>query len=165
MKSKLICLKDKNLKKFIGYNLEIKDMINELNNKNNSDCFKKQINLKLDLILNKIDDTINLGIYYDIINTLIIEKKEWPKEKYNNNVIQNLFDFNNYLKKLKIEENNKKNKRIEKIKNKKYYINKIILIIPFYSDNAKGNVDHDIYIAINSKGDIIICSFKYQKKK
>ena len=92
-------------------------MINELNNKNNSDCFKKQINLKLDLILNKIDDTINLGIYYDIINTLIIEKKEWPKEKYNNNVIQNLFDFNNYLKKLKIEENNKKNKRIEKIKN------------------------------------------------
>ena len=81
IKSRLFPLRDENIKKFVRNRLKIKDLINELNNKNNSESFIKQIYLKLDLMSSKIKVLIYLKIYYDIIYALYLEVKI-GKRKY-----------------------------------------------------------------------------------
>ena len=160
-KSKVKSLKYKYLKVFINYRYKIKDLVKELNNKNNSDNFKEQIKLKADSMFRPIKELFNMIIYFSIINNLIEEKLNLLNEKYNYNIVQNIIGFHNYYKSLKKYEKKKNNKRMEKIINEKYNKNIITSIIPFYSDKGKNS---NIYIGVNSNGYVIIISFNFKNK-
>ena len=60
---------------------------------------------------------------------------------------------------------NRLNRKKKKRKNEGYIQNKIISIIPFYSNKSKDNLENNIYIGIYSKNYIIICYFNLKNDR
>ena len=146
--------------KIVSYKNQIKNIIKDLNNENSSILFKDVLNIKLNIIFNKMKKQFISLIYLSIIKSIILEtldiQKNKLKEKYNYNIIKNLIYYKKYLKRRKRKKRNKDNDKI---------FSRINYLIPFYSDENINKFQQNIYIGVTLKGFVIILYFQFYEIK
>ena len=122
---------------------------------NKNEILKNGFEQKLKRFFLSLRKNLNDFIYFFIIKRLINESFGFTDENPNiNNVKNNLFAAKNILMNCK---KNKKDELFHKIRTKNKKKCKLRWMIPFYyKEEIKNDLDKNIYIAINSDGNILI---------